>query len=96
MTIRYTLEIAYGNKFVTDADRYRAEAAIDAALVRESITTDEQFKATVIAFVARSECEPHDAALADSYERIRSEGDVALTKDWGDPSSASISLGAHF
>jgi len=94
MTVHYTIEIAYGSNFVTEQDRYRAEAAIDAAMLREGITTDEEFKEALTAFIARSECEDHNATLAAKYERIQQSGDAALTLGWHNPDGASLSLGA--
>lgn len=96
MTVRYTIEIIHGSKFVEAADRARAEATIDAALDLEGITTDDQFKAALKAFAARCEGEPHDAALADAYDRIQSAADAALTDGWNDPNGAGLSIGAHF
>ena len=95
MTIRYFIDIIDGAKFVEQEDRSRAEAAIDAALDREGITTTEQLEAALLASVARSECEPHDAALADAYERIVSAGDVALTEGWLKPNGAGLSIGVR-
>ncbi len=93
MTVRFTIEFTHGSQFITDADRYRAEDAIEAVLEREGITTDEQLKASLLAFIARTECEPCDETLADKYERIQSAGDIALTKGWRDPNGAGLSLG---
>ena len=95
MTIRYFIDIIDGAKFVEQADRSRAEAAIDAALDREGITTTEQLEAALLASVARSKREPHDAALADAYERIVSAGDVALTEGWLKPNGAGLSIGVR-
>ena len=82
-----------GSAFVRHEDRARAEEAIEAALVAEGIVTGEQFNAALNAYLARTDGEDCDAALADKYERILSASDIALTKGWHDPDGASLSIG---
>ena len=95
MNIRYTIEITHGHNYVSQDDRYRAENAIDEALAAEGITTTAEFAACLDAFIARSECEPCNDALADKYDRIRSAGDIALTFGWVHTDDAGLSLGVH-
>lgn len=90
----FTIEITDGGRFVGDDDIERAEAAIEAAIEREGWTTVEQLRTAQAAQLLRGEMEPHDATLADAWERVESAGNIALTEGWRDPNGAGLAVHA--
>lgn len=94
MTKLFTIEICDGSRFVGDEDIERAEDAINAAIEREGWTTAEQLRAAQAEQLLRGEMEPHDAALADAWERIESAGNIALTAGWHNPNGAGLTVHA--
>ena len=77
-----------GCRGVRDIDR-DVDRAIDAA---DAVLAGVDLEAAYAAYCAKCNEEPHDAALADIWERADSAANIAFTEGWHRPDDVGFCL----